>query len=305
MTTPIFYDDRMSVSGVESFSQSASKPARFIKLMQHHDFRSYNPDGPCLHPVTPVTKEDLYRAHAKEYIDGLFGLTIPNGFDNYDPRIPESCLWTIGALLGASRWAMQHPHTPTCAPVSGYHHAGYCAGGGFCSINGLMVVCAILIAENPDLRIGIIDADDHEGNGTNDILRHLPWLDKQVLHFTAGQHFHGDNPTEEALEFQEWLHHSIDMVNAFKPGLVLYQAGADSHIDDNLQGGYLTTEQMVQRDRMVFRGINAPLCFNLAGGYQHAKDGTIHTDPVLRIHHNTLLESNASAQYRHQLGATS
>ena len=164
-----------------------------------------------------------------------------------------------------------------------------------------MVVAAILISENPDLRIGIIDADAHEGNGTNDILLQFPTLDKQVLHFTAGQHFHGDNPLEEALEFQAWLHSAIAETNAFQPDLVLYQAGADSHVDDDLRGGYLTSQQMQQRDRAVFRGIKAPLVFDLAGGYQKPTDGTIFTDPVLQLHRTTITEANVSVAHRIEL----
>ena len=52
--------------------------------------------------------------------------------------------------------------------------------------------------------------------------------------------------------------------------MLLYQAGADPHINDPL-GGCLTTEQMRKRDAIVFeycanRGI--PVVWDLAGGYQ-------------------------------------
>ena len=164
-----------------------------------------------------------------------------------------------------------------------------------------MVVAAILISENPNARICAIDADAHEGNGTSDILQHFPALNKQVLHFTAGQYFHGDNPREDALEFQAWLRSVIAETNAFRPDLVLYQAGADSHVDDDLRGGYLTTKQMQQRDRAVFRGIKAPLVFDLAGGYQKPTDGTIFTDPVLHLHRTTITEANASVAHRIEL----
>lgn len=50
--------------------------------------------------------------------------------------------------------------------------------------------------------------------------------------------------------------------------VVLYQAGADPHVDDP-QGGYLTTEQLAERDFMVFcecRQRGLPIAWNLAGG---------------------------------------
>jgi hypothetical protein len=54
--------------------------------------------------------------------------------------------------------------------------------------------------------------------------------------------------------------------------VLLYQAGADPHIDDPL-GGWLTDAQLAQRDRLVFetcRELGLPVAWNLAGGYQSA-----------------------------------
>lgn len=72
--------------------------------------------------------------------------------------------------------------------------------------------------------------------------------------------------------------------------LVLYQAGADIHIDDPL-GGLLTTEQMIFRDELVFRGcarFGIPIVWNLAGGYQRDADGGI--SQVLALHRNTMYQ---------------
>jgi len=66
--------------------------------------------------------------------------------------------------------------------------------------------------------------------------------------------------------------------------VILYQAGADPHINDPL-GGWLTTEQLAERDRLVFetaKAMNLPIAWNLAGGYQ--KD----IRKVLDIHDNTM-----------------
>jgi acetoin utilization deacetylase AcuC-like enzyme len=69
--------------------------------------------------------------------------------------------------------------------------------------------------------------------------------------------------------------------------VVLYQAGADPHVDDPL-GGWLTTNELRSRDRIVFdvlAGLRVPVAWNLAGGYQKERDGTI--PRVLEIHMNT------------------
>ena len=57
---------------------------------------------------------------------------------------------------------------------------------------------------------------------------------------------------------------------------MIYQAGADPHIDDPL-GGILTTKQMSWRDRQVFEQLgHKPLVWNLAGGYQIVPSWLMH-----------------------------
>lgn len=66
--------------------------------------------------------------------------------------------------------------------------------------------------------------------------------------------------------------------------IVLYQAGADVHVDDPL-GGVLSTEQMMWRDKIVFdvaRQQSVPIAWNLAGGYQNP------IERVLALHLNTM-----------------
>ena len=67
--------------------------------------------------------------------------------------------------------------------------------------------------------------------------------------------------------------------------VLLYQAGADPHIEDPL-GGWLTTAQLRERDRLVFESserYGVPIAWNLAGGYQEP------LSKVLKIHDNTML----------------
>jgi len=68
--------------------------------------------------------------------------------------------------------------------------------------------------------------------------------------------------------------------------LLLYQAGADPHVDDPL-GGFLDDDQLAERDRTVFREarrLGIPVAWNLAGGYQDPLDN------VLDIHDRTMRE---------------
>ena len=69
MHTPIFYDPRQNVAGLDSFSKSAGKPSRFVKFMQSIDSNAY---GNGLGAVEALTREDLYQVHAQFYVDGVF-----------------------------------------------------------------------------------------------------------------------------------------------------------------------------------------------------------------------------------------
>ncbi len=67
--------------------------------------------------------------------------------------------------------------------------------------------------------------------------------------------------------------------------VILYQAGADPHIDDPL-GGWLTTRQLFERDQHVFESaaeLGIPVAWNLAGGYQTP------LRKVLTIHDGTMM----------------
>lgn len=272
-TIPVFYSESM-LADAHSFSPSAMKPRAVVE--------SWGKLGVPIQLVAPppVTADELCLAHAEEYVDGVLSGFIANGFGNRDRTVAASLLYTNGAMLAAARAALENGAVAV-APCSGFHHAGYDHGGGFCTFNGLMVTAQWLKSRRLVKRVGILDFDMHVGNGTDDIISRLG-LD-YVRHYTAGASWH------EASETDDFL----DAINGIVEGmsdcdLILYQAGADPHVDDPL-GGFLTTEQLNERDRRVFAAVrdrNIPIAWNLAGGYQRDEAGSIH--PVLEIHDNTM-----------------
>jgi acetoin utilization deacetylase AcuC-like enzyme len=146
-----------------------------------------------------------------------------------------------------------------------------------------MVTALALKAEGAS-RIGILDFDMHYGNGTDDIIRKLE-CKEWVSHITAGAYFERPDQVDE---FFAGLPNFIASMKGCD--VVLYQAGADPHINDPY-GGWLTTEELRLRDQKVFEGFHAlgiPVAWNLAGGYQVEPDGSI--PKVLEIHDNTMRE---------------
>jgi acetoin utilization deacetylase AcuC-like enzyme len=257
-------------------SPSAHKPAQVVADWQAHGL----PIEVIAPP--PVTRRQLALAHEAAYVDGVLDCEEPNGFGNRSRAVAATLPYTSGAMLAAARAALANGKVAV-APVSGFHHAGFDFGGGYCTFNGLMVAACVLHDEGRVERVGIIDFDQHFGNGTDDIIRrrHIRWIE----HCTAGMKWH--RPAQAA----EFLDEIPQIVARMKDcNLILYQAGADPHVNDPL-GGWLTTEQLRSRDRRVFAAAaewKVPVAWNLAGGYQRTEDGGI--GPVLEIHRNTMRE---------------
>jgi acetoin utilization deacetylase AcuC-like enzyme len=266
----VFYSEKV-VADAHSFSPSAHKPREVVA--------SWLRRFPVLDLVEPMplTVEELSLAHDEDYVRGVLSLKRANGFGNHLPEVAASLPWTSGAMLDAARAALIEGCA--VAPVAGFHHASYAQGGGFCTFNGLVVAALVLRRERPSLRVGILDFDQHYGNGTTDIIRELGlhWIE----HYSAGAWW--DQP-EQAETF---IHRIPDIIRRFSAcDVLLYQAGADPHVDDPL-GGWLTTEQLRQRDRAVFTtcmAMSLPIAWNLAGGYQS------NLRKVLDIHDNTMQE---------------
>jgi len=266
------------VAPTQGYSPSAAKPR---EVMSAWCVRWPKLD---VRAAVPVTLDDLYRAHDRRYVDDIFALRQPNGFGTRSHELNASLPYTSGALLTAARWALAEGGAVS-APVSGFHHAHWDAGEGFCTFNGLLVTALTLQAEHPGLRIGILDYDYHYGNGTDDILDHANT--SNIVHITAGATW---TRPEQAEAFLANI--ADDLGRMAECDLVLYQAGADPHIDDPL-GGFLTTLQLAQRDWKVFHGLkqrNIPVAWDLAGGYQTP------LSRVIAIHENSALAAHAVEQ---------
>ncbi len=290
MPIPVFFTAKM-VADSGSPSPSAAKPAQVVESWKRQfPIEIIEPE--------PVTLEDYARAHDREWAARVLACKAANGLGNRSPEVAASLPFTSGSMLSAARHVLKTKRV-AAAPCSGFHHAEWEYAQGYCTFNGLMVTALALkdqvicidetkpfgSLERVTRRIGILDLDMHYGNGTDDILMVVN-QEGWCRHFTAGQTFLSATQVDKF--FGEWLPRVLDKLSDC--GLVLYQAGADPHIDDPY-GGWLTTEQLRQRDAMVFDAFskrNIPVVWNLAGGYQIEKDGTI--PKVLEIHDNTMRE---------------
>lgn len=240
-----------------SYSPSLGKPKKLIEHLQKAKVILDIDDS-----FLPLTRSDLALAHDQAMVNNVLDLKIKNGFGNKSPEISESLPYTNGSFYAAAKWALEKK-VNTFSPTSGFHHAHYSSPGNFCTFNGLMVAALKLKQEHPNLRVGIIDCDQHYGDGIEDIISTLRinW----IIHYS----FASKNVCPGNSE--DWLNGFETELKLFNQvDVIYYQAGADPHIDDPL-GGTMTSEQLKRRDEIVFetfKALNIPIVWNLAGGYQ-------------------------------------
>ncbi len=266
---PVLFASAM-VADSECFSPSASKPAEVLASWEKLKIPL------SIHSPPPVSRDDLARAHDPSHVEDILCGRGRNGFGNASMAVANSLPYTSGAMLAAAREAMSNRLTAV-APCSGFHHAGYAEVAGFCTFNGLMVTALALHSSKEAKFVGILDFDQHYGDGTDDIIDRLKinW----IVHHSEGKAHRSPNDADS------FLSRIASIVETMKDcDVILYQAGADPHVDDPL-GGWLTTEQLSERDKRVFenaRRLAVPIAWNLAGGYQKP------LRKVLDIHDNTM-----------------
>ncbi len=272
-------ESEQSLQGVGIQSPSARKPRELAELLKSLPYVEF------VEPQ-PLTIDDIKLCHSATYVDGVMSLQEENGFGSKSQAVADSLPYTNGAMYDAAKLAT--PDMPACALVSGFHHAGYSGWrklGYFCTFNGLMIAACKFLKEGK--RVAIIDCDQHWGNGTDDILVKMSVPQDFINHITFGRFFSDPWDSET---YMQWLLPGRFVERSLehqRPDVILYQAGADAHINDPY-GGVLTTEEMQERDHRMFsiaKRLRIPLAWNLAGGYQVDDDGSI--SRVLDLHLNT------------------
>ena len=160
----------------------------------------------------------------------------------------------------------------------GLHHAGPERGEGFCLINDVAIAIRRLRAGGFTSPILVIDLDLHDGNGTRTTfaadtsvhtysVHNADWGDTGAVASTSVALGPGiaDEPYLATL-----VKGLPPLLDAFRPGLVLFLAGCDVASDDRLGDWKITADGVLARDRLVVelvQGRSIPLVVVLAGGY--------------------------------------
>jgi acetoin utilization deacetylase AcuC-like enzyme len=271
-------------------------PSRKYRYMHDRFLRSRFATAEDFVAPEPATDEDMLRVHTPEWVAGL-----RNGTLSYQEilrlEIPYSkqmveAFWL--AAGGTTLAAWQALSAGIGFNVGGgFHHAFADHGEGFCAINDIAVAVRRLQHDKAIQRAMVVDCDVHHGNGTAGIFA------GDLSVFTLSIHQFNNYPSEKppsSLDIHladgigdgEYLQRLSNGYRAaltmFKPELVLYVAGADPYLEDQLGGLSLTFDGLKERDRLVIWTAlthRIPVAIVLAGGYAQSVEDTV------SIHANT------------------
>jgi acetoin utilization deacetylase AcuC-like enzyme len=207
----------------------------------------------------------------------------------WSTQMVERSRRSTGATIAACRRALVDGVAVNLA--GGTHHASADRGEGFCVFNDAAIAARRLQADAHaaarDLRVAIVDLDVHQGNGSARIFANDPSVFTLSLHGAGNYPFDketsdldvalpdgcGDNAYLVALD------DALDTMFArFRPGLVIYIAGADPHEGDRLGRLSLSTDGLERRDSRVLAaalGRRLPVAVAMAGGYGRDLDQTV------------------------------
>ncbi len=241
------------------------------------------------HEPQPIDKEHLIAVYEPEYIMPLLDGTLDAkamrriGFP-WSQQLINRSLTAVGGTCLTAELAIEHGLALNL--TGGYHHAFDTFGSGFCLFNDLYLAANRMLA-TPDFdRVLVIDCDVHQGDGTAWLAKDDDRIITLSLHGEKNfphrkQHSDIDIPLEKGTgdkAYLEALDAALTLAWRYRPDAVIYDAGVDVHINDDLGHLNITTAGVLQRDEMVLslcRQASIPTACVIGGGYQRDIDALV------------------------------
>lgn len=228
-----------------------------------------------------IDDESLLRAHSRDYVDAIDSGAISAsamrriGFP-WSSHIPRRARATMGGARAAAFSALETGLSGQLA--GGTHHAHYDFGSGYCVFNDFAVAALSMLEEKRAARVAIVDLDVHQGDGNAAILAHRDDVFILSIHGEKNFPFRKfssdiDVALPDGVGDQDYLKALADAlpaVWAFRPDIVLYQAGVDPLEQDRLGRMALSYDGLMARDRLVLSGAKErgiPISMAIGGGY--------------------------------------
>jgi acetoin utilization deacetylase AcuC-like enzyme len=206
----------------------------------------------------------------------------------WSPSLVNRTVMAVGGTLAAVELALAHGLAANTA--GGTHHAFADFGSGFCILNDLAIGARWAQRTLGVGHVLIVDLDVHQGDGTAAIFAGDPSIYTFSMHCGDNFPYRKQTSTRDValpvgMDDNAYLRVLAEVlpniVDEFRPDLVLYDAGVDPHRDDRLGKLALTDGGLYRRDHYVIDlcvGRGTPVACVIGGGY----DGDV--DRLARRH---------------------
>jgi acetoin utilization deacetylase AcuC-like enzyme len=227
----------------------------------------------------PRASEDLIlKVHAPE----MLGMVARDGFCS-------TAYESVGSVVaGMEALAQGEIDRAFCFIGAGGHHAGPRQFWGACCFNDVVIALTQVREISPWRRFAIMDTDAHHGDGTRQLVRDDP----EVLHICfCGQNYRSRDgskidvnvyrsygPGDPNAQYLAAVREHADLVPPFKPDLLVWYYGFDTHAEDYGSLGLSEAAYFQICDLMIATATAAqvPLQVVLGGGsLSHLATATI------------------------------
>jgi acetoin utilization deacetylase AcuC-like enzyme len=232
---------------------------------------------------TPVSNEELTRFYSPKYVEELTTGTLDKkamrriGFP-WSEQLIERSRTAVAGTIQTANLAIETGKALNL--TGGYHHAFADFGSGFCLFNDLYLAAKAMQSHAGIDNVLIIDLDVHQGDGTAKLAEN----DDDI--FTLSLHGEKNFPHRKQVsnidiglpkaaeddEYLSTLEQAITLAfRQFQPDAIIYDAGVDVHINDDLGLLNISTQGVFERDKTVFdlaEREGLPIAAVIGGGYQ-------------------------------------
>ena len=242
-----------------------------------------------LYEPGPVSRELVLKVHTPGLIEGVKG----------DPLCSTAWHSAGGVVMAGEKIAAGEIGNAFAFIGAGGHHSGRDAFGGYCCFNDV-ALCVVNLREKYGLRrFAILDTDAHHGDGTREIFLDDPGIlhvcfcgteyespdkTKVDVGFPDPRRTGADRPINDAY-FDRVAHQFPDRVRRFRPDLIFWYFGFDTHQGD--YGDIGLTGPCYWNIAVLMRDLAAEVCGGklavVLGGGSQTKLATYLIPPVIGI----------------------
>ena len=238
----------------------------------------------------PISDDELIRYYSSDYVGALTAGTLdPKAMRRIGfPWSQQLIERTRTAVAGTRLTAQLAVEAGKALNLTGgYHHAFSDFGSGFCLFNDLYIAAKTMQQDKNIDNVLIVDLDVHQGDGTAKLAEN----DSDI--FTLSIHGEKNFPYRKQQsdidiglakgtgddEYLTVLEQALTIaLRQFQSDAIIYDAGVDVHINDDLGHLHITTEGVYQRDCLVFNmaeRLGVPIAAVIGGGYQRDIDALV------------------------------